>query len=218
MIICILSYKIDTNRKLIDITEESINSALMTGHDILLLDDGSNLEATRIPMITSDKLKIIRVNYDNISKAFNHICRYAFYEHKSDMCLIMNNDVILCDGSVNKLMNLANNPEYKKYGIIYGPEIYDNRIEHGYLWSCFLFRKELYEKLGEFDERIRFSTDWDYVRRVKKDTNYDETVFYFKDFIVNHQRSTTKKIFEPKLINSAYIEDRKILQEKWNCY
>lgn len=201
-----------------DITEESIKSALATGYDTLLLDDSSNLDNTSIPKISSEKFKIIRVNYDNVSKALNHICKYAFYEHKSDMCLIINNDVVLIDGSVKRLMDLANNPEYKKYGIIYGPEIYNNKIEHGYLWSCFLFRKELYEKLGEFDERIRFSTDWDYVRRVKRDTNYDETVFYFKDFIVKHERSVTKKIFEPQLIKSAYVEDKKILQEKWNCY
>lgn len=208
VVVGITSYKIDKNEKLKDLTEKCIKSAIDNitqvctdmNAEIVIVDTMSDLNTLNNISISKDKgIKIFHKNEKNLSKSWNDICKYAFYEVGSNYCLIMNNDIILKDDSLHKLMNFVldnRNKNFIQNRIIYGSEEFpfpDGQKE-GWMFSCFLINKNFYETIGEFDEKLAFyANDWDYLERCKL---IGKEPFYYQDFVVIHEKNSTKSIFE----------------------
>ncbi len=219
VVIGITSYMIDRDDKLKSLTEKCISSVISNIHqigtgmnaEIVLVDCQSDLKSINVPQ----EVKVIKNELSNISKSWNIICNYAFYDVGCNYCLIMNNDVILTDKSLHTLMEFAIN---SSYGIIYGTEIINNEedIREGYMFSCFLITKGFYEKIGDFDENLAFyANDWDYLERTKE---INQPPFYYKFFITFHDRSRTKLTFQDK--QKEYFElihqkDIEYYRKKW---
>lgn len=223
VVIGITSYKIDKNEKLKDLTEKCIKSAvdnitqIGTGMnaEVILVDTLSNFDKVYI----DKRVKIFHKNEKNLSKSWNDICKYAFYEVGCDHCLIMNNDVILKKESLYKLMNFAldnKNKNFIRNRIIYGSEEFPDDLREGWMFSCFLVNKHLYEKIGPFDEGLAFyANDWDYLERCKF---IKKEPFYYQDFVVIHERNGTKYIFEDvekEESNKIHNSDVEYYRNKW---
>ena len=62
----------------------------------------------------------------------------------NEYCLILNNDIKLCEGALGQLIDFAkNNP----HSIITAPKVFD--------FSAFLISKDIYHEVGPFDENLK---------------------------------------------------------------
>ena len=218
VVVGITSYKIDKDNILKNLTEKCINSVINnikqvgTGlnAEVILVDCLSDLTSINIP----NEVNIIKNEEMNVSKSWNKICKYAFYEVGCDYCLVLNNVIILTYESLYTLMKFAINNS--KECIIYGSEKDGKNVNEGYMFSCFLITKEFYETVGEFDENLLFyANDWDYLERTKE---IGKPPFYYKPFIVVHDRSKTKLTFqniEKEVFDSMHKNDVNYYREKW---
>lgn len=232
VVVGITSYKVDKNEKLKYLTERCIESVIYNIIQIEQIEQiGTNISAEVILVDTlsdsnylnyiSDKykrIKIFRNTEKNLSKSWNDICKYAFYEIGCDYSLIVNNDITLTDESLYKLMNfvLDDKNKFIQNRIIYGSEIFPDGLREGWMFSCFLINKNLYETIGEFDEKLAFyANDWDYLERCK---SIGKEPFYYLDFVVTHEKNSTKSIFESnekEEWDQIHIADVEHYRRKW---
>lgn len=231
VVVGITTYKVDKSEKLRNLTEKCIKSVV---DDITQIGTGMNAEIIIVDTmsdpiilnnISKDKKVKIFHNYErNVSKSWNDICKYAFYNIGCDHCLIMNNDIVLKKESLYKLMNFVLDDKNKNIiqnRIIYGsedfPEFFgDINIKKGWTFSCFLINKNLYETIGEFDEKLAFyANDWDYLERCK---SVGKEPLYYKDFVVVHEKNSTKSIFESvekEESDKIHNSDVEYYRKKW---
>lgn len=196
IVVGITSYGLN-NPRLLDLTVRCIDSIFGQGISvdlqIIVVNDISiGGESKAIYHIGRDKswnvnrLTVIDVKYNNLSRSWNDICRIVFRENKnSDRILILNNDIALWKDSLKRLIEFSeHNPQV---GMIYGS---DKGHENDLMFSAFLIRKDLYDRVGKFDENLPFYyNDWDYLERCK---SIGQNPFYFYDFQLLHERSKTR--------------------------
>ena len=133
-----------------------------------------------------------------VAASWNKLCRIIF--KKNDWALLVNDDVYL--GYTPEVVNAA--ILKSKVGIV---QSYFN-------WSVILISKELYEKVGEFDETFfpAYYEDSDYMYRLKMLRLRHEINFSLNPLVVMQSQTYEKA---PELVNKAMKENRLRYIEKW---
>lgn len=187
ILIGVTSYRIHESEKLKKWTKECLESLVLQEcsypYKIMLIDDSSSL--FDIPPV----IVVEKVNFNNVSKAWNRICSKAFYEFNYQYALIINNDVVLLEGSLQNLLNFA--VKQQEPCIISG---YKENGQAGWCFSYFLISKDVYETVGMFDEHFWGGglEDWDYGERLKE---HNISIKYCLGFVVHHEGHITKQTF-----------------------
>lgn len=149
-----------------------------------------------------------------ISKAFNQ----GIAKAKSDILLFINNDLLFAPGAIDKLVNFLR--EHKEIAVVFpsftrGEEPNDfpnntDRAQVGSPYFCTAIKKEVFEKIGGFDERfLLWYGDIDFDLRMKQASFRSAGV---PESYVHHFESRTWKAVP--LAGKIIEEDARRFQEK----
>jgi GT2 family glycosyltransferase len=154
-----------------------------------------------------------------VSYGWNTCLRFFFEEEQQDHCLVLNNDTIL-NPSTYRLLLSANVPfvtgaSFGDLAEVMKPQTVT--LTDGPDFSCFLIRRDCWEKVGAFDETMfNYASDLDFHIRAHRAgirLMNSHVKFY-------HERSSTLKNAAPierrKLCLQADA-DREALRRKWGC-
>ena len=145
-------------------------------------------------------------NPANFSKIWNKLVKEA----TCDYVLIMDSDVFVEKGW---LENMIKNFDDKEVGIVapnleYNPDTFDGTISG----CCFLFRRIVFDLVGEFDERFYlFGQECEWQKRVLA-AGYK--IIVEKEAIIHHKNkegSTIQKYYSPDFIEQDTQYARKLL-------
>ena len=152
-----------------------------------------------------------------VSKGWNSGLSYLF--HESEHCLVVGNDTILAPWTYSALLS-ANVPFVT--GVDVGMEPLPAKPDVFPLsphpdFSCFLIRREAWEKIGPFDERfVHYCGDCDYHIRAHR-----LGIPLWKASIpYNHERSSTMKRASAEdalAIRERANKDREVFQSIYGC-
>jgi len=176
----VTSYRIHEHPRLLELTRTCLHSILSQRECdppyVVLHDQCSDDETIR--MLRSEfPIAVFHEDTSGVARAWNFLCKHVFSEEP--YIVLLNNDVELLPGSLKVLIEFERE---NKRQIIYADT---------YGFSAFLLPKEVYERIGPFDEWYRFSTeDWDYMRRLK---NAGVPVVRCPGFKVKHEERATRK-------------------------
>lgn len=182
LLVGVTSYKIHTSHphtNLYELTAKSLRSVLSQStkysFEVILVDYGTE-EATLKKL--QDEVKGFEIIRDvfSISKAFNVIFKEGFEKRNARYILAMSNDIILEPSSIQAVMDYA--PEARNQALI---GAHDTDI-----FACFLMSKEMYQRVGPFDENLIYYPDWDYEERL---SDLGLETFSCDEFKVDHVQS-----------------------------
>jgi SAM-dependent methyltransferase len=199
----VTTYKLHEYSDLYKLTEQCLQSIISQKTQypisIIISDQRTNDE-------TLEKLKkygtIIHEETDNVSHSWNLICEQAFQQ--GQYCLILNNDLLVFDNSLDCLLEFAkNNPR----SIITSPKTFD--------FSAFLISKQIYNEVGAFDENLKGGSleDWDYTVRIQEK---GVSILPCSTFKVLHVANATKNHVSQDPEICKLLEESKIYyRNKW---
>jgi len=174
-----------------------------------LVDDSSDVSEDVFP----SGIILRKVTFNNVCKSWNLVCKMAFYDLFEEYAIITNNDVEFLEGSLQALTEfLFKHPEYD---FVTASEVRDGQVVEGYTFSHFALSKQLYEKVGVFDENLLGPTleDWDYLARM---ADLGIPVVRCPTWLVHHHRSATKRLLESDPhIQKRVKKTEEYYREKW---
>lgn len=142
---------------------------------ILVINNGSRDGTAQWLMTQPDIFRIHAKNPGlSVAASWNRGLRFVFERQHQDHALVVNNDVelrpdtyswLLADGGGFVTAVGVDDAEKIKPPL----KIPDSKSPHPD-FSCFLIRREIYEKVGPFDEnfKVAFAEDWDYHLRLHR--------------------------------------------------
>ena len=152
----------------------------------------------------------------SVAASWNYGLQF-FFSHGYEHVLVVNNDIELRPNTYSRL--LADGGGFvTAVGVREwppeGPPSFEQRPHPDF--SCYLIRRETYEKVGGFDEKflIAFGEDWDYHIRMHKADVFAHCI----DLPFLHHGSMTIKNAEPAeilKIQTQADKNRKYFKEKW---
>lgn len=192
--------------------------------DLFIFDNGSTdgthdwLAANR-PYINPDRFTCHSINCVNLGVSFGWNAMLGFFfEEKQDHVLVLNNDTALPAYFYRKLLSYD-------LPFVTGISV-DEPNDHPDSWhqpaehpdfSAFLIRRDCWERVGPFDERMRFyASDNDYhVRAHRAGIKLMNAGVPF-----HHERSSTLRHANPdeqRAIQQQADADRQVFKEKYGC-
>ena len=208
MLIGITTYKLHKYQDLFKLTQQCIESIICqkTPFPYKILISDQRTEKQTLEQLKKYNVDIIHEELDCVSRSWNLICEKVFSQNSffNEYCLILNNDIKLCEGALESLIDFAkNNPR----SIITSPKIFD--------FSAFLISRDIYNEVGPFDENLKGGSleDWDYTVRIKEK---DVSILPCPTFQVLHVANATKNHVSQdpeicKLLDESLVYYRK----KW---
>ncbi len=185
---------------------ESIFSQSYQNFEVIIVDDGStdNTKEVIKPYLKDQRVKYLFQKNQRVSKARNNGIRIAKGEY---IALLDSDDYWIDSKKLEKQVSFfEKNPDYviTSGGIIrvneFGEEIScvlnpenDKTIREGMLFSCLfapsavMFRKNVWEKIGGFNEKSDLSEDWEFFMeacRLGKGYNFQD---YFVRYLQGGQ-------------------------------
>lgn len=161
----VTSYKIHVSHphtNLYELTAKSLQSVLSQNtkysFEVILVDYGTEENTLKKLQAEVKGFEIIRDVF-SISKAFNVIFREGFEKRNTRYILAMSNDVILEPRAIQSAMDYAS-MAHERIALI---GAHDTDI-----FACFLMSREMYLRVGPFDENLIYYPDWDYEERLRE--------------------------------------------------
>lgn len=148
-------------------------------------------------------------NPPNFSKIWNKLVQ----ESTCDYILIMDSDVYVERFWLEAMMKNFDNPEV---GVV-GPNFEYKEFDGTISGCCFLFKKEVFEKVGQFDERFYlFGQECEWQKRVLTIRGSGLPAYKIvieKEAIVEHRNKegTIQKFYSPDFIEKDTCYARKLL-------
>lgn len=188
---------------------------------LLIMDDGST-DGTFEYLRTVDRLGLCGYRHKGVSYLWNQVLSYLFSEQAGSYpaVLVINNDIRLRPDAARLL--LADGGQFvtcvgTSSGAQFpGGEPTLSRRPHPD-FSCFLIRRECWERVGQFDESMRiYCSDGDYHLRMHQ----AGIEAYCLDVPFWHEASGTLKHSseeDQKRILARAGEDRVAFERKWGC-
>lgn len=195
--------------------------------DIVVIDNASSDGTAQWLATQNDIYYVFNESPASVAASWNMGLKYFFIVMDCEYCLVVNNDVELMPQTYRYL--LADGGEFvTAVGARFIPagdgvtddtkalqEVINNARPHPD-FSCYLIRRTLYEKVGEFDEnfKIAFCEDGDYDLRMNK-AGYKPRCIGLP-FL--HHGSMTVKNSDPAEIRKILLqadENRKYFKQKW---
>lgn len=215
---------------------DSIREYTVDPCEIIVVDNGSTDETVRILRTMNDVILI----ENETNKGFPAACNQGLRVARGEQFLMLNNDVVVTHGWLNNLLKcLYADPRHGAVGpvsnSVSGTQVrsqpyqtldeyhefardFNQSESEKWLYTlrlvgfCLLIRREVYEKIGEFDERFGIGTfeDDDYCMRVRH-AGYKLVIA--SDTYVHHYGSVTNRVV-PEYGNLLLENQRKFV-EKW---
>jgi GT2 family glycosyltransferase len=192
------------------------------GVNILILENASTDGTAQWLASQPD---ICRMHFDppkSVAESWNHGLRFVFDQRHEDYCAVINNDVELRPDCLRHLVNdgglfvtAVGTRDPEKIKPPYADPDPEKKRPHPD-FSCYLIRREAWEKVGPFDEnfKIAFCEDGDYDLRLYK-AGIRATCI---DLPFLHHGSMTIKNAEPKEMKRIQVQadlNRKYFEKKW---
>lgn len=206
-------------RNNIDLTRKAVKSILEQDIpvDLLVIDNGSSdglgAWATR-----HDRLLYAYFNPPrSVAASWNFGLQY-FFDMGAEYVLVVNNDIELLTSTYRRLLSdggpFVTAVGVREWPAEFGPMSNEKRPHPDF--SCYLIRRETYERVGPFDERflIAFAEDQDYHVRLHN----EGITAYCIDMPFLHHGSMTIKNANPKEIWDIKIQadkNRAYFKQKW---
>ena len=155
-----------------------------------------------------------------VSRGWNAGLNNLFYDPDVEHVLVINNDVVLPPMFYSEMLKrnvpFVTGAAVEEMESIAQVPIGAN-LTVGANFSAFLIRREAWEKVGPFDERMKFyAQDCDYDIRAHQlgITLWNAHVHFY------HERSSTLRLASPEekaAILQQANKDREVFRQKWNC-
>lgn len=141
-----------------------------------------------------------------VAGSWNYLCRVIFYSRGYDYAMILNDDIIIdhTEEEYEKAINFINS--VNKFGIKF---LYLSEKD----WCFFLLSREVYEKVGDFDEAFypAYFEDNDYAYRMKLEKVGVIKNRGFNPKVYNNSMTSRK---DPN-INNGFMQNREYYIKKW---
>ena len=154
----------DTHKKYLDLMTRSIVS---TDHDIVYIPVENYVTPEIIPLMytfnhTPELIDIVKVtSKQSVAKAWN-IGIMRGIELGCDYILVINTDIIFKSNAIDRLVKFAESrvavmwtmAEYSDLALLEEAPEDENYSEHPH-FSCFMVKKDFFDKVGRFDENFK---------------------------------------------------------------
>lgn len=194
-----------------------------TPYEIVIVDNGSSIKVPTLNTFYADKV-ITHTENLGVSVAWNKGIRVSFGEY----IVLLNNDTQVFTGWLEELKRVIDeegfdlvmaSPMYsltepfaravESKKVLEGKYIFDKVAKD---FSCVMFKKSLFDEIGEFDEQFfNYCSDADYFRRLDQAGKKYKVV---DKVAIHHISDATGASMEdtPQIMN----EDKAKFEEKWN--
>lgn len=187
---------------------------------MLLVVDNDSTDGTYEWLKENANMRVQFSPQVGVSVGWNFGLQYLFEKEKAEHVLVVNNDTILPSFFYSKLLDC-------NMSFVTGAEVEDlNQIGEipkntsltpGPNFSAFLIRREAWERIGQFDDRMKFyAQDCDYdVRAHRRGIQLWNAHIPFY-----HERSSTLR-WAPEAERISILQrandDREVFKQKYNC-
>lgn len=211
--------------------------------EIIIVDNNSDHQTKEyLKSLNNKKLKVI-LSKENLGFGGGNNLGMKNISKDSKFIILLNNDTIITPGWIHRLIFYAKNKEIglvgpvtnnigneAKININYNPNNIFDIFKKSKLYTsshfgkffendriaafCWIKRKEIYDKIGGFDELFFpvFFEDDDYCLRVKK-AGYQ--IIIVEDVFIHHELGKTSGADTNITDNKFFIENKRKFEEKW---
>lgn len=220
-----------------------INYSFYPNYEIIIIDNKSDQQTKKyLKSLTDKRIKVILLKR-NLGFGAGNNFGMKHISSNSEFIIVLNNDTIITPGWISRLVfyakdkdiglvgpvtnNIGNeakiNISYNKNNIFnifinskkytsanFGKCLETNRIAA----FCWIKRREVYEKIGGFDERFfpAFFEDDDYCLRIK---NAYYKIIIAEDVFIHHYLGQSSEANKNLLQDKNFLENKKRFEEKW---
>ena len=208
-------------------TIDSVLEQTFTDFEVIIVNDGSSDDIEKwVDTITDNRVRLISQKNQGAATARNTGIAHA----KGEYIAFLDSDDLWEQTKLEKQVNcLDNNPDV---GLVYAwissidengnnrGKIFANNAE-GYVWeklieenivmsgSAAMVRRDCFEKLGVFDQNLRFAEDWEMWIRIARNYSFaaiKEPLVYYRHHPNNKSQHYIKKIDNFRLIIEKSFE------------
>ena len=218
-----------------------IDKSFYPNYEIIIVDNASKDKTTKKILKELEKSKRVKVIYNKKNYGFAGGNNIGMKKSTGDFLIILNNDTVITPGWISRLVYHASDKNTGLVGPVTNNIGNEAKIDLGYSnlkemegkireytskhWGekleldriaafCWIKRREIYEKIGGFDQRFfpAFFEDDDYCLRVKK-AGYK--IFCAEDVFIHHELGKTSGADSDVTKNKYFIINKRKFEEKW---
>lgn len=170
---------------------------------LYIIDNGNQAELNGIE---TDMITLLRLKKNiGVAASWNMLCHLIFKQH--GYALILNDDIIL-KSNYDQVRAIPYEP-------VSGQEIKEFIYRSAEQWSAFLISKQLYQTIGEFDEKFypAYFEDNDYEYRIKLSNRFGILTTPILSDGLFRRSMTLKKNSE--IIGFGFRDNREYYVKKW---
>ncbi|WP_457640689.1 glycosyltransferase [Persephonella sp.] len=237
--IIILSYnKGELTRRCV---KSIIDRSFYPNYEIIIVDNASKDKTTKKILKELEKNKRVKVIYNKKNYGFAGGNNIGMKKSTGDFLIILNNDTVITPGWISRLvyhasdkntglvgpvtnnigneakidLEYSNLEEMEEKAFEYISKHWGKKLELDRIAAfCWIKRREIYEKIGGFDEKFfpAFFEDDDYCLRVKK-AGYK--IFCAEDVFIHHELGKTSGADKDITKNKYFIINKRKFEKKW---